>query len=51
MDLPTLSQTAIWRRVIENGKIKAEKIKHFLQNEKTFASTSMVNELAKKNMK
>ena len=34
VDLPTPSQTAIWRRVIENRKIKAEKIKHLLQNEK-----------------
>ena len=50
--LPPPSQTVIRRRVIENGKIKAEKIKHLLQNEKkTFASSSMVNELAKKNMK
>ena len=36
VDLPTPSQTAIWRRVIENGKIKADKIKHLLQNEKKF---------------
>ena len=36
MDLPTPSQTATWRRVIENGIIKAEKIKHLLQNEKNF---------------
>ena len=34
VDLPTPSQTAIWRRVIENGKIKEDKIKHLLQNEK-----------------
>ena len=34
VDLPTPSQTAIWKRVIENGKIKAEKIRHILQNEK-----------------
>ena len=33
VDLPTPSQTATWRRVIKNGKIKAEKIKHLLQNE------------------
>ena len=31
VDLPSLSQTAIWRRVIENGKIKAEKIKHLFR--------------------
>ena len=36
VDLPTPSQTATWRRVIENGKIKAEKIKHLLRNEKNF---------------
>ena len=38
VDLPSLSHTAIWRRVIENGKIKAERIKHLLQNEKKLLS-------------
>ena len=36
VDLPSPSHTAIWRRVIENGKIKAKRIKHLLQNEKNF---------------
>ena len=36
VELPTPTQTAIWRRVIENGKTKAKTIEHILQNEHNF---------------